>query len=76
MSSMKFFRNSVLLSEAFRSLQYSLGVGRGKKSGIWGLNRAVGSRLPNKPIWPFSEKPRPQGGTRALTGCGSYMPAG
>ena len=36
MSSMKFFRNSVLLSEAFRSLQYSLGVGRGKKSGLWG----------------------------------------
>lgn len=33
MSSMKFFRNSVLLSEAFRSLQYSLGVG-GKKSGL------------------------------------------
>ena len=36
MSSMKFFRNSVLLSEAFRSLQYSLGVGRGKKSGLGG----------------------------------------
>lgn len=43
MSSMKFFRNSVLLSEAFRSLQYSLGVGRGKKSGLGGA--AEGNRV-------------------------------
>ena len=49
MSSMKFFRNSVLLSEAFRSLQYSLGVGRGKKNGLGGLDRATGLRLPNRP---------------------------
>lgn len=47
MSSMKFFRNSVLLSEAFKSLQYSLGVGRGKKSGLGDLRRAGGSRLPD-----------------------------
>lgn len=47
MSSMKFFRNSVLLSEAFKSLQYSLGVGRGKKSGLGELRRAEGSRLPD-----------------------------
>lgn len=39
-SSMKFFRNSVLLSEAFRSLQYSLGMGGGEKSGLGGLDRA------------------------------------
>lgn len=63
MSSMKFFRNSVLLSEAFRSLQYSLGVRRGKKSGLGELDREVGWRLPNRPAWPFAEKPRPQGGT-------------
>lgn len=62
MSSMKFFRNSVLLSEAFRSLQYSLGVGRGKKSGLGGLDRAVGLRLPNRPAWPLAEKPGPQRG--------------
>lgn len=62
MSSMKFFRNSVLLSEAFSSLQYSLGVGRSKKSGLGGMHRAIGLRLPNRPAWPFAEKPRPQGG--------------
>lgn len=42
MSSMKFFRNSVLLSEAFRSLQYSLRVGRGKKSGLGGAAQGRG----------------------------------
>lgn len=36
-SSMKFFRNSVLLSEAFRSLQYSLGGGVGaRRMGLGG----------------------------------------
>lgn len=30
----------MLLSEAFRSLQYSLGVGGGEKSGLGGLDRA------------------------------------
>lgn len=46
-SSMKFFRNSVLLSEAFRSLQYSLGMGGGgKKSGLGGLDRAEGRGFP------------------------------
>lgn len=35
MSSMKFFRNSVLLSEAFKSLQYSLGVGEGQEEQAW-----------------------------------------
>ena len=62
MSSMKFFRNSVLLSEAFRSLQYSLGVGRGKKSGLGGLDRAVGLRFLNRPAWPLAEKPAPLAG--------------
>jgi hypothetical protein len=42
MSSMKFFRNSVLLSEAFRSLQYSLGWGGGKKSGLGGAGQDRG----------------------------------
>lgn len=36
MSSMKFFRNSVLLSEAFRSLQYSLGWGGVRRAGLGG----------------------------------------
>lgn len=63
MSSMKFFRNSVLLSEAFRSLQYSLRMGRGEKSGLGGLDRAEGLRLPNRPAWPSAEKPGPQLGT-------------
>lgn len=62
MSSMKFFRKSVLLSEAFRSLQYSLGVRRGKKSGLGGLDRAVGLRFPNRPAWRLTEKPEPSAG--------------
>lgn len=78
MSSMKFFRNSVLLSEAFRSLQYSLGVGRGKKSRLGGLDRAVVLRLPHRPAWLLAEKPGPQAGacvflwvvaTTCLAGC-------
>lgn len=62
MSSMKFFRNSVLLSEAFKSLQYSLGVGRGKKSGLGDLHGAEGSRLPDPVAWTLGEKSQLWGG--------------
>lgn len=47
-SSMKFFRNSVLLSEAFKSLQYSLRVGRGKKSGLGGAAQGRGLQASRK----------------------------
>lgn len=74
MSSMKFFRNSVLLSEAFRSLQYSLGVGRGKKSGLGGLDRAVGLRLPHSLPGHWLRSPGLSRGCCIPTGYSHYMP--
>lgn len=52
----------MLLSEAFRSLQYSLGVGWGQEEWAWGAGLGRVSRLPNKCAWPFAETPKPQGG--------------
>lgn len=70
MSSMKFFRNSVLLSEAFKSLQYSLGVGEGQEEQAWEAILGGGlSRLPG-------EVQIAGRGLKVLTGRGHHEPEG
>lgn len=76
MSSMKFFRNSVLLSEAFRSLQYSLGAEGGQEEWAWGAGRGRGSRLPSRSSRSFAGQPGLWVGRCVLTGCSRSGPGG